>query len=60
MESKSDLVILSSSPSEYTLGLILMPALPPPNGTSTQEHWEQEEEERKDIKEMREGSPCKS
>lgn len=31
-------VIFSNSCSVYSLGLILMPALPPPKGTSTQAH----------------------
>lgn len=31
-------VIFSNSCSEYTLGLILIPALAPPKGTSTQAH----------------------
>lgn len=31
-------VIFSSSCSEYSLGLILIPALAPPNGTSTHAH----------------------
>lgn len=33
-------VIFSNSCSEYSFGLILIPALAPPNGTSTQAHCE--------------------